>query len=83
MGPATYSLATRGRTFHSWQGGDASSSVFENVANLVIVWKWSGSMWIGYTSNPNAPSATKTDFALSDGDTLFVVSTGPVDITLD
>ena len=40
-------------------------------------------MWIGYTSNPNAPSATKTDYALSDGDFLFVVASGPVNITLD
>ena len=52
--------------------------MFENVANLVRVWWWSGSMWIGYTSNPNAPGATKTDFAVSDGDTLFVVSNGAV-----
>ena len=83
-GPATYSLASAaGATFHSWDGGEASSSVFENVANLVRVWWWSGSMWIGYTSNPNAPSATKTDFAVVDKDTLFIVATGPVSITLD
>ena len=83
-GPATYSLASAASsTFHTWNGGDASSSEFENVANLVRVWWWSGSMWIGYTSNPNAPSATKTDFALSDGDFLYVVANGPVNITLD
>ena len=57
--------------------------MFENVADLVIVWKYTGSVWVGYASSPNAPGATKTDFALSNGDTLWVVSTGPVDITLD
>ena len=83
-GPVIYSLAAAASsTFHTWNGGDASSSEFENVANLVRVWWWSGSMWIGYTSNPNAPSATKTDYALSDGDFLYVITTGPVNITLD
>ena len=83
-GPVIYSLSDSAvSTFHHWQGGDASSSVFENVADLVIVWKYTGSVWVGYASSPNAPGATKTDFALSDGDTLWVVTTGPVDITLD
>ena len=82
-GPVTYSLASvASSTFHTWNGGDASSSEFENVANLVIVWKWTGAMWVGYVSSPNAPGATKTDFALANGDILWVVSTGPVDITL-
>ena len=85
VGPVSYSLADDAvSTFHNnWQGGTASSSVFENVANLVRVWWWSGTMWIGYTSNPNAPSATKTDFTVSDGDLLYVVTTGAVNITLD
>ena len=83
-GPSTYSLVGgASSTYVSWNGGDASSSVFENVAGLVIVWKWTGTMWVGYTSSPSAPAATKTDFALSDGDVLYVVSNGPVDITLD
>ena len=73
----------RASTYVSWQGGDAPSTVFENVAGLVIVWKWTGSMWVGYTSSPSAPAATKTNFAVSDGDVLYVVSNGPVDVTLN
>lgn len=83
-GPSVYSLVgSAGSTYVSWNGGDASSSVFENVAGLVIVWKWTGSMWVGYTSSPSAPAATKTVFGLSDGDVLYVVSNGPVDVELD
>ena len=71
-----------GSTFVSWQGGDASSAEFENVANLTIVWKWTGNAWFRYVSDPSVPASLKTDFALSNGDVLFVVSEGPVDITL-
>ena len=82
--PATYTLATSAvSTFHHWQGGDASSSVFENVAGLVAVWKWTGAMWVGYVSNPNAPDSTKTDFALADGDTLWIVTNGAASVTLN
>ena len=80
---ATVSLVSgAGSTFVSWQGGDASSSEFENVAGLVVVWKWTGSTWVSYVSDPAVPASLKTDFALSDGDVLFVVSDGAVDITL-
>jgi hypothetical protein len=83
-GPTIYSLAgSAGATFHSWDGGDSSSAVFENVANLVIVWKWTGNMWVGYNANPNAPAATKTSFTLQNGDTLWVVANGAVDLLLD
>ena len=83
-GPSVYSLADgAGGDLHTWNGGDASSAEFENVANLVIVWKWTGNMWVGYTSNPNAPAATKTNYTLSNGDHLWVVANGPVDLLLD
>ena len=37
-GPRVYSLAdSAGGHVHTWDGGDASSAEFENVANLVIV----------------------------------------------
>ena len=39
-------------------------------------------MWVGYNSNPSLRPDLKTDFALSNNDILFVVSNGPVDITL-
>ncbi len=81
--PTTYDLVgSAGATFTSWQGGDASSAEFENVAGLEVVWKWTGSMWVAYVSDPAAPASTKTDFALADGDVLFVVSNGAVTITL-
>ncbi len=83
-GPRIYTLASQaGGDFHNWTGGVGSSSEFENVANLVAVWKWTGGMWVGYVSAPNAPAATKTNYSLQDGDTLFVVANGPVDLTLD
>ena len=83
-GPRIYTLASQaGGDFHNWTGGVSSSSEFENVANLVAVWKWTGGMWVGYVSAPNAPAATKTNYSLQDGDTLFVVANGPVDLTLD
>ena len=82
-GPSIYSLVSgAGSTYVSWQGGDASSSEFENVAGLVVVWKWMGNAWVRYVSDPSVPASLKTDFALSNGDVLFVVSEGPVDITL-
>ena len=82
-GPVIYSLVSgMGATYVSWQGGDASSSEFENVAGLVVVWKWTGNAWVRYGSDPSLPASLKTDFALTNGDVLFVVSDGPVDITL-
>ncbi len=82
-GPTVYQLpASADGTFHSWRGGPASSAVFENVANLTVVWKWAGGKWVDYVSDPAAPASTKTVFALSDGDVLFVVSDGPVTILL-
>ena len=82
-GPTVYQLAASAdRTFHSWRGGPASSAVFENVANLTVVWKWAGGKWVDYVSSPAAPASTKTGFALSGGDVLFVVSDGPVTILL-
>ena len=81
--PSIYSLVSgAGSTYVSWQGGDASSSEFENVAGLVVVWKWTGNAWVRYGSDPSLPASLKTDFALTNGDVLFVVSDGPVDITL-
>ena len=83
-GPTIYTLAeSAGGTFHSWQGGDAASSVFENVANLVRVWWWSGTMWVGYNANPAAPAVTKSAFVLSNNDTLYVVANGEVQLSLD
>ena len=82
-GPVFYSLIDRAdSTFVTWQGGDVSSSVFENVASLVRVWKWTGAMWVGYNSNPAAPAGTKTSFTLSNNDIIYVVSNGPVTLSL-
>ena len=82
-GPVIYSLVdSAASTFVTWQGGDVSSSVFENVADLVRVWKWTGSMWVGYNSNPAAPAGTKTSFILSNNDIIYVVSNGPVSLSL-
>ena len=84
VAPLTYTLVNAaGETYHSWSGGGASASgLFEDVTNLVVVWKWEGGTWAGYVSDPAAPASLKTDFPLSDGDILFVVSDGRVDITL-
>jgi len=82
-GPTNYVLAdTAGGNFHVWAGGDASSAEFENVANLVNVWKWTGNMWFNYVSDPGAPATIKTSYTLSDGDVLWVNTNGPVSITL-
>lgn len=71
-------------TYVSWNDdwGTVSSSTFENVAGLVVVWKWTGTMWIGYVASPTAPAATKTNFTVSPGDVLYVVSNGAVTFTL-
>ncbi len=83
VGPVIYSLVdSAASTFVTWQGGDVSSSVFENVADLVRVWKWTGTMWVGYNSNPAAPAGTKTNFILSNNDIIYVVSNGPVSLSL-
>ena len=82
-GPVLYSLVdSASSTFVTWQGGDVASSVFENVADLVRVWKWTGTMWVGYNSNPAAPAGTKTNFTLSNNDIIYVVSNGPVSLSL-
>ena len=81
--PTTYTLADSAvSTLHTWQGGDATSAVFENVPNLEVVWKRDGANWIGYISDPSAPRGLKADFSLATGDTLYVISDGPVEITL-
>ena len=81
--PTTYTLADSAvSTFHTWQGGDATSAVFENVPNLEVVWKRDGANWVGYISDPSAPRGLKADFSLATGDTLYVISDGPVEITL-
>ncbi len=81
--PTTYTLVdAAGSAFVSWQGGDATSAVFENVPNLDAVWKWQDDAWHAYVSDPEAPSRLKADYALSTGDVLFVVSSGPVTLTL-
>ena len=71
-------------TYVAWNDGwgTVSSSTFENVPGLVVVWKWTGTMWVGYTSSPTAPAATKTNFTVAPYDTIFVVSNGAVTITL-
>ena len=82
-GPTTYTLADSAVSmFHTWQGGDATSAVFENVPDLKIVWKWQDETWLPYVPHPKAPSRTKTDYSLANGDTLYVISDGPVEITL-
>ena len=74
----TYTLADSAvSTFHTWQGGDATSAVFENVPDLKIVWKWQDETWLPYVPHPKAPSRTKTDYSLANGDTLYVISDGP------
>ena len=81
--PTTYTLADSAVSmFHTWQGGDATSAVFENVPDLKIVWKWQDETWLPYVPHPKAPSRTKTDYSLANGDTLYVISDGPVEITL-
>lgn len=81
--PETYALADSAVSmFHTWEGGDATSAVFEDVPNLKAVWKWDGATWLSYASHPDAPSGIKTDYSLSTGDTLYVVSAGPVTLTL-
>ena len=84
--PTTYTLVdaagAREASYVSWQGGEAISAVFEGVPNLVSVQKWQGATWLSYVSDPAAPPSLKADFSLSNGDTLFVVSTGPVILTL-
>ena len=84
-GPTIVELSTEAvSTFYHWYSGDAySSDIFENVAGLVAVWKYTGAMWVGYVSNPNAPDSTKTGFSLADGDTLWIVTSGAVSISLD
>ena len=52
------------------------------MPNLVSVQKWQGGAWLSYVSDPAMPSLLKADFSLSNGDTIFVVSTGPVILTL-
>ena len=71
-------------TYVAWSDdwGTVSSSTFENVPGLVVVWKWTGIMWIGYTSSPTAPDATKTNFNVGPGDVIYVVSNGAVTITI-
>ena len=81
--PATYTLADSAvSTFHTWQGGDATSAVFDGVPDLKIVWKWQDETWLPYVPHIEAPSRLKTDYSLADGDTLYVISDGPVEITL-
>ncbi len=72
-------------TYVAWNDdwGTVSSSTFENVPGLVVVWKWTGTTWFGYTSSPTAPVATKTNYTVAPGDVLYVVSNGAVTITLD
>ena len=71
-------------TYVAWNAdwGTVSSSTFENVAGLVVVWKWTGTMWVGYVSSPAAPAATKTNFTVDPYDTIFVVANGAVTITV-
>ncbi len=71
-------------TYVAWSDdwGTVSSSTFENVAGLVVVWKWTGTMWIGYTSSPTAPAATKTNFTVGPADVLYVIANGAVTITI-
>ena len=71
-------------TYVAWNDdwGTVSSSSFENVAGLVVVWKWTGTMWIGYTSSPTAPAATKTNFTVGPADVLYVIANGAVTITI-
>ena len=81
--PTTYTLADSAVSMlHTWQGGDATSAVFEDVPDLKIVWKWQDETWLPYVPHIEAPSRLKTDYSLANGDTLYVVSDGPVEITL-
>ena len=69
-------------TFRAWTFADADSSVFENVAGLVAVWKWTGSEWVLYAADPDAPSGLKAVFTLTNGDVIFIVTTGAVTVVL-
>ena len=73
-------------TYQSWESADADSSVFENVAGLVAVWIYDGTNWLIYASDPDAPNNLKMAFVVTSGpprSILFVVSTGPVTLTLN
>jgi hypothetical protein len=66
-------------TFLAWTAGDSTASAaFSSATNLTVAWRWNGSGWDSF--GPGAPSAVNTNYSLSNGDVLFVVSTGAVTI---
>jgi len=83
FGSQTADLSTEAvATFIAWTFADSDSSIFENVAGLDAVWKWTGSEWVLYASDADAPSNLKTSFTLSSGDVLFIVTTAGVTVAI-
>jgi len=66
-------------TFLSWASGEkTAATAFSGASNLTVVWRWNGSAWQSYS--PGAPAAVNTNFSLSNGDVIYVVTTGAVTI---
>lgn len=73
--------STAGVSFVAWTSIDTdAASAFSAVQNLDAVWWWDGAHWELFA--PNAPGSLSTNFRLTAGDVLFVLSAGPVTLVL-